>query len=66
MSSMVIGFNVPLVHGWLAIAVGIAVIIGAAVLVIMLIVALRTPGPSGPSPMEQERLPQKFDDDESF
>jgi hypothetical protein len=58
------GFNVPLVHGWVATAVGIVLLIGAVGLVTMFIIAIRTPGPSGPSPIEQERLPQKFDRDD--
>jgi hypothetical protein len=53
-----------ILHGWVAMTVGIGVVVVAAVLIVMFILAFRVHLPSGPSPLEQERLPQTFDQDE--
>jgi hypothetical protein len=64
MASLLVGWNIGPLHGWVSNVVAIGVLIGVACLVVMFILAFRTPLPGGPSPVEQERLPQEFDQDE--
>jgi hypothetical protein len=64
MGSVFAGWNIGPLHGWVSDVVAVAVLIGAACLVVMFILAFRTRLPSGPSPIEQERAPHTFGLDE--